>query len=155
MATFFDPTYDPQKDSASSAVDVSDLNPEQKRDVDLRRLDEEERDRFSDRLKTFGYERKFDALGRGSTDQEDAQNRIGKFMRAAKTAGAYKTRAGIAEPTLRGKTPRNSAIIDVSSFGTPFGGTVLPSMGDTAGRAGSTNYADKPLPKFGTFYGFN
>ena len=131
MAIFFDPTYDPQKDSASSVGEVSDLNPERIYDTDLRRVEEDKR---------------------GDVEDINAkQGRVAKFMRAAKTAGAYKTRAGIAEPTLRGKTPRNPAIIDVSSFGTPFGGTVLPSMGDTVGRAGSTNYANKPGQFFGQF----
>ena len=135
MANFFDPIYDPQKDSASSVGEVSDLNPERIYDTDLRRLEEDKRGD----VENLNYQ----------------QGRIAKFMKAAKTAGEYKTRAGIAEPTLRGKTPRNPAIIDVSTFGPAYGGTVLPSLGDTAGRAGSTNYADKPLPKFGTFYGFS
>jgi hypothetical protein len=131
MAIFFDPTYDPQKDSASSAGEVSDLNPERIYDTDLRRVEEDKR---------------------GDVEDINAkQGRVAKFMKAAKTAGAYRQRSGIAEPTLRGKTPRNPAIIDVSSFGTPFGGTVLPSMGDTVGRAGSTNYANKPGQFFGQF----
>jgi hypothetical protein len=131
MANFFDPTYDPQKDSASSAGEVSDLNPERIYDTDLRRIEEDKR---------------------GDVENiNQKQGQVAKYMKAAKTAGAYKTRAGIAEPTLRGKTPRNPAIIDVSSFGTPFGGTVLPSMGDSVGRAGSTNYADKPKQFFGQF----
>lgn len=129
MAKFFDPTYDPRLDSASSGVEVTDLNPEKIYDTDLRRIEEDER------LSVEGI--------------NDPQEKIGQYMRAAKTAGAYRTRAGIAEPTIRGETPRNPAVIDVSSFGTPFGGTVLPSMGDTAGTGGSTNYANKPQPRFG------
>ena len=129
MANFFDPTYDPQLDSASSGVEVSDLHPEKIYDTDLRRIKPEERQ---------------------SVEEINApQEQVGKYMRAAKVAGAYKTRAGIAEPTIRGETPRNPAIIDVSSFGSPFGGTVLPSMGDTVGKAGSTNYATKPGRAFG------
>jgi len=131
MAIFFDPTYDPQKDSASSVGEVSDLNPERIYDTDLRRVEEGKR---------------------GDVEDINAkQGRVAKFMKAAKTAGAYKARAGIAEPTLRGKTPRNPAIIDVSTFGQAYGGTVLPSLGDSVGRAGSTNYADKPVQFFGKF----
>ena len=131
MAIFFDPTYDPQKDSASSVGEVSDLNPERIYDTDLRRVDEGKR---------------------GDVEDINAkQGRVAKFMRAAKTAGAYRQRSGIAEPTIRGKTPRNPAIIDVSTFGQAYGGTVLPSLGDSVGRAGSTNYADKPVQFFGKF----
>jgi hypothetical protein len=124
MASFFDPTYDPSRDSASSGVEVSDLNPEKLYDTDLRRLEEDKR---SD-----------------AESLNDKQERIGKFFRAAKTAGAYKQRAGIAEPTIRGKTPRSVADI---------GGTQLPSMGDTYGPVGSTNYANKPQPYAGRPYG--
>jgi len=129
MAKFFDPIYDPRLDSGSSGVEVSDLNPEKIYDTDLRRISAD--DRFS------------------VESINNPQDRIGQYMKAAKTAGAYRTRAAIAEPTLRGKTPRNPVVIDVSAFNTPFGGTVLPSMGDTIGTAGSTNYANKPQPKFG------
>ena len=131
MAIFFDPTYDPQKDSASSVGEVSDLNPERIYDTDLRRVEEDKR---------------------GDVEDINAkQGRVAKFMKAAKTAGAYRQRSGIAEPTIRGKTPRNPAIIDVSTFGQAYGGTVLPSLGDSVGRAGSTNYADKPVQFFGKF----
>ena len=131
MAIFFDPTYDPQKDSASSVGEVSDLNPERIYDTDLRRVEEGKRGDVE--------------------DINEKQGRVAKFMRAAKTAGAYRQRSGIAEPTIRGKTPRNPAIIDVSTFGQAYGGTVLPSLGDSVGRAGSTNYADKPVQFFGKF----
>ena len=124
MANFFDPTYDPRQDSGSSGVEVSDLNPEKIYDTDLRRLEDEER------------------LAAESVN--DKQDRVAKFMRAAKTAGAYRQRAGIAEPTIRGRTPRNPAFID---------GTELPSLGDTIGTAGSTNYANKPQPRFGRPFG--
>lgn len=120
MANFFDPTYDPRLDSASSGVEVTDLNPEKIYDTDLRRVKEEDRTSVE--------------------DINNPQERIGKFMRAAKTAGAYRTRAGIAEPTIRGRTPRNPATLD---------GTEIPSMGDTYGPVGSTNYANKPGRAFG------
>ncbi len=124
MANFFDPTYDPRQDSGSSGVEVSDLNPEKIYDTDLRRLPADER------------------LAAESVNNK--QERVAKFMRAAKTAGAYRQRAGIAEPTIRGRTPRNPAFID---------GTELPSLGDTIGTAGSTNYANKPQPRFGRPFG--
>jgi len=139
MANFFDPNYDPRQDAGTSSVEVSDLRPEQDRDVDLRHLDPEERSSYSDVFRQFGYNR----------NQEDAQKDIAKYMKAARVSGAYKQRAGIAQPTVRGETPRNPAVMDISSYGIPFGGTVLPSMGDTAGQAGSTNYARKPLRNFG------
>lgn len=125
MANFFDPTYDPQRDSASSAGEISDLNPERIYDTDLRRIEEDKRGDVE--------------------DINQKQQRVARFMKAAKTAGAYKQRAGIAEPTIRGRTPRNPAVIE---------GTTLPSLGDTIGRAGSTNYADRPQPRLGRFYGF-
>jgi len=124
MANFFDSTYDPRHDSGSSGVEVSDLQPEKIYDTDLRRIEEDQR------------------LAAESVN--DKQARIGKFMRAAKTAGAYRQRAGISEPTIRGRTPRNPAFID---------GTELPSLGDTIGTAGSTNYANKPQPRFGRAFG--
>lgn len=124
MANFFDPTYDPRQDSGSSGVEVSDLNPERLYDTDLRRIEPAER------------------LAVESVNNQ--QDRVAKFMRAAKTAGAFRQRAGIAEPTIRGRTPRNPAFID---------GTELPSLGDTIGTAGSTNYANKPQPRFGRPFG--
>jgi hypothetical protein len=126
MANFFDPTYDPRRDAASSTGEVSDRNPERLYDTDLRRVEEDKR---------------------GDVENiNDQQRRVSSFMKATRAAGAYKQKAGIAEPTIRGRTPRNPAFIE---------GTELPSMGDTIGRAGSTNYADKPLPNSGTFYGFS
>jgi hypothetical protein len=63
--------------------------------------------------------------------------------KSAKAAGKYKQRAGIAEPTIRGKTPRGIASI---------AGTELPSLGDRIGRGGSVNYAEKPQPFGGMPY---
>lgn len=120
MAKFFDALYDPRQDSGTSAAESSDLRPEQAYDTDMRRVDPEER---------------------GAVEAiNNNQERIGKFMRAAKSAGEYKKRSLIAEPTVNGRTPRNEMTI---------AGTSLPSMGDTIGRAGSTNYADKPGAQFG------
>jgi hypothetical protein len=126
MANLFSPEEDPRRLPGTSGAELTDLNPEQAYDTDLRRVAEEDRS--------------------ATESVNDRQGRVAKFMRAAKSAGAYRQRAGIDEPTIRGRTPRNPATID---------GTELPSMGDTIGRAGSTNYADKPLPRSGTFYGFS
>ena len=126
MANLFSPEEDPRRLPGTSGAELTDLNPEQAYDTDLRRVAEEDRS--------------------AAESVNDQQGRVAKFMRAAKSAGAYRQRAGIAEPTIRGRTPRNPATID---------GTELPSMGDTIGRVGSTNYADKRRPNSGTFYGFS
>lgn len=136
MAKFFDPNYDPRLTSGSSGVEVSDLRPEQARDVDLRRLDPEERPFFSDRFKNFAYEK----------NQEDAQSKISSYTKAARAAGAYRKRALVDEPKIRGRTPRNEANLD---------GVVLPSQGDELGPVGGIGYARKPSPFAGTFRGFS
>jgi hypothetical protein len=129
MARFLDPTYDPRQDSGTSGGDTSDLHPERAYDTDIRRLDNTARD----------------SADAADTRNEVAQDRVKKYMAAAKTAGAYKQRTQIAEPTIRGKTPRSEAVIE---------GVQLPSLGDTVGTAGSTNYARKPSGYSGTFRGF-
>ena len=120
MANIFQSTYDPRNNSGTSGAEVSDLRPEQAYDTDLRRVEPVER---------FSAE----SLNRN-------QERVAKFMRAAKTAGAYQQRASIDEPTIRGKTPRTQAVI---------AGTELPSTGDSGGRTGSVGYARKPAAQFG------
>jgi hypothetical protein len=129
MARFLDPTYDPRQDSGTSGGDTSDLNPERAYDTDIRRLDSTERG----------------IADSADTRNEAQQNRVRKYMAAAKTAGAYQQRNLIAEPGIRGETPRGQATID---------GVQLPSLGDTVGTAGSTNYARKPSRFAGTFRGF-
>lgn len=129
MARFLDPTYDPRQDSGTSGGDTSDLHPERAYDTDIRRLDETARD----------------SADAADTRNEVKQDRVKRYMAAAKTAGAYRQRAQIAEPTIRGKTPRSEAVIE---------GVQLPSLGDTVGTAGSTNYARKPSGYSGTFRGF-
>ena len=122
MARFYDPTYDPQKDSGTSGAEISDLNPEQLYDTDLRRVDEDVR---------------------GDLEINDKQDRVAKFMKAAKTAGKYKQSKGISEPTIKGRTPISKAEIS---------GLELPSLrGRNYGPpgAGSTEYANKPKPQFG------
>ena len=127
MARFYDTTYDPQKDSGTSGVEVTDLNPEKIYDTDLRRVDPD---------------------ARNDLEENKKPKRVAKFMKAARTAGKYRQDRGIAEPTIRGKTPIGKASMD---------GVELPSLrgrnyGDPG--AGATEYARKPKPNFGTFYAF-
>ena len=110
--------------SGTSGAESSDLRPEQAYDTDLHRVEPRERNSVS-------------ALN-------DKQDRVAKYMAAARSAGKFRQKAGIDEPAIRGKTPRTEATI---------AGTSLPSMGDTIGRAGSTNYANKPGSSFGRRYG--
>jgi len=122
MASLYSSTYDPQKDSATSGSEVSDLNPERIYDTDLRRVDPDLRD---------------------DLDVNNKQGRVSKFMKAARAAGKYKQSTGISEPSIRGKTPVGKAAIS---------GVELPSLrGRNFGPpgAGSTEYAHKPKPSFG------
>jgi hypothetical protein len=79
----------------------------------------------------------------GAESLNDDQNRVGKFMRAARSAGAYKQRASIDEPMIRGRTPRVPAAIN---------GVALPTTGDSGGRTGAVGYAGKPQPRSGMSY---
>ena len=133
MASLYNTNYDPQKDSGTSGIEVSDLNPEDQRDVDLRRLDPEERNIYEDRKSEFSHPK----------HQESSQKRISKFMKSARAAGKYKQNAGISEPTIRGKTPVGKAQI---------AGVELPSLrGRNYGPpgGGATEYSHKPKPNFG------
>ena len=127
MARFYDSTYDPRQDSGTSGAEVSDLNPEQGYDVDLRR---------------------FEMGERGDVEAiNDDQERVRRFFKSAKAAGAFRQRAGFDEPSLGGRIPVSKADI---------GGTELPSLrGRNFGGpgAGATEYATKPKPQFGkAFY---
>jgi hypothetical protein len=121
MANIYKSTYDPRQDSGTSGAEVSDLRPDQAYNTDLRRLDPEERASVA--------------------NINNQQDRVAKFMRAARTAGAYQQRASIDEPTIRGRVPRNPATIQ---------GTEIPSLGDSGGRTGSVKYARRPTPSFGS-----
>ena len=123
MANLFSPTEDDRRLPGTSGAELTDLNPEQAYDTDLRRVDEE------DRVSAESVNRK--------------QDRVARFMRSAKAAGAYKQRTSIDEPTIRGRTPIGKAAI---------AGMELPSQrsanyGDPG--AGGTSYARKPQPSFG------
>ena len=122
MARFYDSTYDPQKDSGTSGIEVTDLNPEKAYDTDLRRVDPDLRN---------------------DLEENEKPNRVSKFTKAVKIANDYKQRRRIAEPKLDGKTPVTKAIIN---------GVELPSLrgknyGDPG--AGATEYSHKPKPNAG------
>ena len=127
MARFYDSTYDPTQDSGTSGAEISDLNPEQGYDVDLRRIEADEREDVEN------INRK--------------QNRVRRFFKSAKAAGAFKQRSGFNEPSIGGRVPVGKA---------DLGGTELPSLrGRNFGGpgAGATEYATKPKPQFGkAFY---
>ena len=120
MQNFYDLNYELGVDSGTSGAEVSDLRPEKAYDTDLRRVDVDDR--------------------QAAESVNNKQNRVAKYMRAAKSAGAYRLRAGIAEPTIKGRTPRTPATID---------GTELPTLGDSGGRSGTVGYARRPQPQFG------
>jgi hypothetical protein len=103
----------------SSGSGISDLNPEKAYDVDVRRLDETERriDRAAD------------------TQGERKQDRVGKFLRSAKSSAKFQQKRQIDAPW----TNREG---QVPAF----------TEGDQFGRAGSTNYADKPQPATSKLY---
>ena len=66
-------TYDRSLDAGSSGGEVNDLNPQRAYDVDIRRLDEKDQ-----RI-----------AGRADTRNELKQNRVGKFLRAKRSAGSF------------------------------------------------------------------
>ena len=101
--------YDPTVDAGSSAAESSDLNPGGAYDVDIRRLD------------TEGKEFANSADTRNIRQQE----RVNKFMAAAKSAGKFKQSAQIKERTGAGP-------------------------GETFSPVGSIGYAKKPQPNFGS-----
>ena len=127
MARFYDSTYDPRQDSGTSGAEISDRNPEQGYDVDLRRLE-------------MGQRGDVEAIN-------DDQERVRRFFKSAKAAGAFRQSSGFDEPSLGGRIPVSKADI---------GGTELPSLrGRNFGGpgAGATEYATKPKPQFGkAFY---
>jgi hypothetical protein len=120
MANRFNATYNQGVSSGTSGAEVSDLRPEQAYDTDMRRVDETARP--------------------SAESVNNDQDRVAKFMRAAKTAGAYRQRASIDEPLVRGEIPRTRAEI---------AGVELPSTGDSGGRTGAIGYARKPAAQFG------
>lgn len=107
----------------TSGSEGSDLRPGYRYDVDLRRIDEEERD----------------IVERSNRKQESIERRV----KAAKAAGKFRNKKLIDQPTIAGKIPRSEASIQ---------GTTLPSMGEAFGPVGGTKYADKPRPFTGEVF---
>ena len=68
MASLYNTNYDPQRDSGSSGIEVTDLNPEKIYDTDLRRVDPDLRN---------------------DLEVNEKQEKVSKFMKAARTAGKY------------------------------------------------------------------
>ena len=108
MADLYNPIYDPRLRSGTSGAEVSDLRPEQAYDTDMRRLSEDDR---------------------GSAESVNRkQDRVARFMKAARSAGEYQKRALVREPTSA-------------------------TLGDSGGRAGAVGYARKPVEQFGKPFG--
>jgi hypothetical protein len=128
--------YDPRQDSGSSGGEVSDLTPERGYDVDLRRLDREERNTAV-------------AADTANTVQ---QARVSRFFKASKLAEKYKSQADTRYPIIGNETRRNPVLTNFRSFGFPFGGKTLPSLGEAPGARGSVNYPNKPQPRTGRAY---
>ena len=76
MASLYNTNYDPQRDSGSSGIEVTDLNPEKMYDTDLRRVDPD---------------------ARNDLEENEKPKKVAKFMRAARTAGKYRQDRGISE----------------------------------------------------------
>ena len=113
--------------SASSGGYVTDQTPERAYDVDIRRLEDDE--------KRTAYA--------GDIRNERQQNRVRKFFQAAKSAGKYRQKASIDEPLIRGRATKNEAYLK---------GTYTPSLGDEMGPVGGMSYAKKPQPFSGKPY---
>ena len=119
----------PGTHAGSSAGANEELNPERSYGTDLRYLEGDEKN----------------TAERADTSNTTQQDRVRRFMASAKAAGRYQQEASIAEPGIRGKTPRVQASIK---------GVSLPYTGDKIGVSGTTSYARKPKSMGGKFVGF-
>ena len=119
--------YDPRQDSGSSGGEVTDLTPERQYDVDLRRLDPEER------------------ATANAADTENAvqQSRVERFLSASRIANKYKQQADVQYPNT-GSSPRRDPVSRA--------GVTLPTLGDAPGARGSINYPTKPQSRSGKSY---
>ena len=113
---------------STSGVDRTDLNPEDAYDVDLRRIDPEERG----------------TLRKGGINSQ--QGNVEKRMRAARSAGRYKQSALVDQPLREDGRPYKYGRVP---FGSTFGG--LGRVESKVGRQGGYGYADKPKRMFGRF----
>ena len=105
--------------AVSSGGHITDLTPERAYDVDIRRLDDDER--------RTAYA--------GDIRNEKQQDRVEKFLRAKRSAGKFRQKMNYDQPFTdrQGQTP---AFIE----------------GDQFGKAGATNYANKPQPATNRLY---
>ena len=128
MANLFSPTEDERRLPGTSGADYNDLNPEQAYDTDLRRVDEEDRIYAE----------------RGMLNKKQ---RLGKRIKAARTAGRYRGQKAIQEFENNGEIPISARQIN----GTIIPGLRFPGYGDPG--AGGTNYSRKPKFNFGRPFG--
>ncbi len=100
----YSPTYDPSKDSGTSAKFTSDLNPEATYDVDLRGLDPVER-----KTARIG-----DAAG------EAKQNRVARSLKAARSAAKFQKKREYDQP-YTDRSGQLSGIVEGDDF--PYAGS--------------------------------
>ena len=107
--------------AVSSGGYVTDLTPERAYDVDIRRLEDDE--------KRTAYA--------GDIRNERQQDRVEKFLKAKRSAGKFRQKMNYDQPftNRQGQTP---AFIE----------------GDPFGKAGATNYANKPGERTGKPYNY-
>ena len=107
---------------ATSGTERSDRNPEDAYDVDLRRVDPEERTE----------------LERGGINK--LQGRVANRLKAAKAAGKYRKTQLVYQPLRRdGRPYLRGGSKEYSDAEIP-----VPGFGDKFGRQGSYSYAEKP-----------
>jgi hypothetical protein len=135
----------PSTRTGSSVKEVSDLDPISGYNADARYGNKEEKfylERADQPTVTPGswperpvFTKEGDSL---------VENKTKKFFKAAKLANKYKEQKNIEEPKVNGKTPRTALLTNISTFGPPYGGLQLPSLGESGGKTGAVAYANKP-----------
>jgi len=119
--------YDPRQDSGSSGGEVTDLTPERSYDVDLRRLDDDE---------------KITAVA-ADTANTIQQERVSRYLKASRLANKYQSQSDTQYPIIGTSVRRQPA---------SRRGVVLPSLGEAPGARGSVNYPTKPQVRTGQAY---
>lgn len=115
----YNPNYEKARDSGSSGIEISDLNPGKSYGVDIRRLSENAR-------------RTANVAG---TDNARKQRQVDRSLKAARAAGKFRQKRNYDSP-----------------YTDPQGQTPAFLEGDQFGRAGATNYADKPQASTSKLY---
>ena len=120
----YNPNYEKARDSGSSGVEISDLNPGKSYDVDIRRLPVDVRG----------------TAAVAGTANEGKQRRVEQYMKARRSAGKYRQKRGYDEPytDMQGQTP---AFIEGDQFG-------------RAGATNYADNPEEPTAMFGIFRGF-